>query len=109
MTAEFVPAVDRHHSLWWLDPQGDVRATDNNPDNVEAAERANWHRLGWMQTVETPPFDHSDMCEDGDDDMPHLPDGTCACWCPKCNDADFYCICPMCSRLSKHDHRPVTT
>jgi len=105
MTAEFVPAVDRDGDELWLSNLNEVRYLPARA-NGEAPE--GWRRLGWMQPVETPPFDHSDMCEDGDDDMPHLPDGTCACWCPKCNDPDFYCICPMCSRRDHHDHRPVT-
>jgi hypothetical protein len=111
MTAEFVPAVDRHHRLWWLDPQGDVRATDNNPDNVQAAERAGWRRLGWEQPVETPPFDHSPTVRHDQNGTPHIApmNGQCLCTCQYCSNDDGECICPSCNgQCGVHVDREVT-
>jgi hypothetical protein len=102
MTAEkFVPAVDGVGKELWSDEFGDVKW---RPAGFAAP--VGWHRLGWMQPVETPP--HSDRREDGSD-RPHLGiAGNCLCNCARCVDADLYCICPDCRRpdSSIHAHRP---
>ena len=119
MTGPYVPAVDldpiRQRADRWREQHAGQQwpccSAHASAEDVPAliAEVEHWRRL--YVRVEPAPFEHSDMCEDGDIEKTHLRDSmvgpACRCICPKC-DSNGYCICPRCSRPVSHAHREAT-
>jgi len=106
MTAEFVPAVDRDGDELWLSPRGLVEFAPSRVD-----PDAGWRRLGYMQPVETPPFEHSPTVRHDQNGTPHIApiNGQCLCTCQYCSNDDGECICPSCNgQCGVHVDREVT-